>query len=144
MARPVRASDGAYRQLPARGSDRRDRQGGHASRRAKFRSVEARKVSQRPGLHRRRDQLPHRLPDEKSVSAHGPQAPHRRPEGVPVLGHAAFEKVAEHEIGRGAGSHRDCGISTLPGRTYVTLGAMKHTDVYLAFSLMSASNPELT
>jgi hypothetical protein len=40
----------------------------------------------------------------------------------------------------------DCGISTLPGRTYVSLGAMKHTDVYLAFSLMrmSASNPELT
>src|SRR5262245_10798925 len=51
MARPVRASDGAYRQLHARGSDRRDRQGGHASRRAKFRSFEARKVSQRPGLH---------------------------------------------------------------------------------------------
>src|SRR5262245_31374985 len=94
MARPVRASDGAYRQLHARGSDCRDRQGGHASRRAKFRSVETRKISQRPGLHRRRDQLPHRLPDEKSVSAHGPQAPHRRPEGVPIPGHTACEKVA--------------------------------------------------
>src|SRR5262249_4902584 len=80
-------------------SERCDRQGGHASRRAKFRSVEARKVSQRPGLHRRRDQLPHRLPDEKSVSAHGPQAPHRRSEGVPVPGHTAFEKVAAHETG---------------------------------------------
>src|SRR5260370_26333900 len=28
------------------------------------------------------------------MSAHGPQAPHRRPEGVPVPGHTAFEKVA--------------------------------------------------
>src|SRR5262245_4154782 len=99
MARPVRASDGAYRQLDARGSVRLDRQGGRASRRPKLRSVEAPKLSQRPRPHGRRDQLPHRLPDEKSVSAHGAQAPHRRPEGVPVPGHTAFEKVAAHETG---------------------------------------------
>src|SRR6516164_2480654 len=29
----------------------------------------------------------------------GPQAPHRRPEGVPVSRHTAFEKVAAHETG---------------------------------------------
>ena len=35
----------------------------------------------------------------------GPQAPHRRPEGVPVLGHAACE-VAENECATGA-RHRE-------------------------------------
>jgi hypothetical protein len=42
------------------------------------------------------------------VSAHRPQAAHRRPEGVPVLGHAAFEKVAEHETGLAA-DHTEAG-----------------------------------
>ena len=37
----------------------------HTSRRVEFRSDEARKVSQRPRLHGRRDQLPARFPDEK-------------------------------------------------------------------------------
>src|SRR5215471_5744676 len=45
---------------------------------------------------------PHRLPDEKPGTAHGPQAPHRHPEGVSVPGHTACEKVAEHEIGTDA------------------------------------------
>jgi hypothetical protein len=43
------------------------------------------------GLHRRRDQLPHRLPDEKSVSTHRPEAAHGHPDGVPVHWHAALE-----------------------------------------------------
>ena len=33
------------------------------------------------------------FPDEESVSAHRPQAPHRHSEGVPIHRHAASEKV---------------------------------------------------
>ena len=69
VARAIHPSDGAYRQLHPRGSDRCDRQGAHASRRAEFRSVEAGAISERPGVHRRRDQLPPRVPDERRVPA---------------------------------------------------------------------------
>ena len=56
-----------------------------------FAPSETRDLPQWPGLHRRCDQLSHRVPDEKRLPAHGPETPHRHPQGVPISRHAAFE-----------------------------------------------------
>ena len=63
----------------------------NTARRTEFRSVEACEVSQWPRLHRRRDRLPPRVPDQGRMPSQRLETAHRRSQGLSVPRHPASE-----------------------------------------------------